>query len=454
MPPTIEIHKNQYLYVSGKQSSISLLFSLLKQTLQLNKYNYLIPFEKEFIKKITGGITMFIFLTTENNIYQLNRNEFKQLNKNSLNGNSSVNFLNKGEKIIDISCLVRDILVLTNFGNVFELTSDNSAFIKKDFKNINNNLDNNNNLTNNNLKFKYICQGYQSSFVISECDQLFVWGNAIHCLGREIIETNNEMIYKITKFEPPLQYYLQNNTENNNTLQTNNNNEKIIEIISDTSFTFFLTSFGHVYSCGRDDSFVLGHYNCENVLIPTRIESLLNEFIVSVKTGQSTALLLTRDYKVYLLGKNYLLNDPTPINHLPVNITLNIITKNLNDFVTTIHCGNQHYVFVTASGKIVAAGMNKDNQLGIDMMSDVEHTLNDGDVSYSNNLEFAKEVSFDVLPPNYYYCNGCYKWSIFGNYNSTFLLAEKKSKDLNLFFNKLSESVKQKVTMCDVTIYL
>ncbi|KAL9649699.1 hypothetical protein ABK040_016786 [Willaertia magna] len=405
MPPTIEIHKNQYLYVSGKQSSISLLFSLLKQTLQLNKYNYLIPFEKEFIKKITGGISIFIFLTTENNIYQLNRNELKQLNNNSLNGNSSVNSLNKEEKIIDISCLVRDILVLTNFGNVFELTSDNSAFIKKDFKNINNNLDNNNHLTNNNnnLKFKYICQGYQSSFVISECDQLFVWGNAIHCLGREIIETNNEMIFKITKFEPPLQYYLQNNTENNNTLQTNNNNEKIIEIISDTSFTFFLTSFGHVYSCGRDDSFVLGHYNCENVLIPTRIESLLNEFI------------------------------------------------NLNDFVTTIHCGNQHYVFVTASGKIVAAGMNKDNQLGID----VGHTLNDGDViSYSNNLEFAKEVSFDVLPPNYYYCNGCYKWSIFGNYNSTFLLAEKKSKDLNLFFNKLSESVKQKVTMCDVTIYL
>ncbi|KAL9652689.1 hypothetical protein ABK040_003991 [Willaertia magna] len=319
MPPTIEIHKNQYLYVSGKQSSISLLFSLLKQTLQLNKYNYLIPFEKEFIKKITGGISIFIFLTTENNIYQLNRNELKQLNNNSLNGNSSVNSLNKEEKIIDISCLVRDILVLTNFGNVFELTSDNSSFIKKDFKNINNNLDNNNHLTNNNnnLKFKYICQGYQSSFVISECDQLFVWGNPIHCLGREIIETNNEMIFKITKFEPPLQYYLQNNTENNNTLQTNNNNEKIIEIISDTSFTFFLTSFGHVYSCGRDDSFVLGHYNCENVLIPTRIESLLNEFI------------------------------------------------NLNDFVTTIHCGNQHYVFVTASGKIVAAGMNKDNQLGI-----------------------------------------------------------------------------------------
>ncbi|KAL9658389.1 hypothetical protein ABK040_015709 [Willaertia magna] len=394
----------QFLFLcSSKDDEFLKLFNTLPK-----QFNFIEPFKtnsttKELIIKIVGGVsTFYVFLTSTNQMYILNKAEEIK----------PINFLFTEEKIIDISCLSDDLIVLTNLGNVY---SSNCSYEEPMFTKINFPLKE----EDKEMKIKSIFNGEQCSFVITTCNKLMTWGNNhSYQMGLEELNLKVENPIEVNGFEPPLQ-----------------NGELVIDVVSDMSFTFFLTSLGYVYSCGEKP--VIGHDDLI-VKLPRRIKSLENEFVTSIKAGHNTALLLTRDYKVYLLGINYL-QKQTPNNNLPINITSNILGNNY-DCIKKIHCGNNHYVFVTANGKVLVAGSNRDDQLGI------------GEDNTEKHVEYAKEVKFSdntILLEN----NMVLNWSVFGNFNSTFLLGERVCRDLILFFNKLKDcTVNQNFKNTDISI--
>ncbi|KAL9641518.1 hypothetical protein ABK040_013439 [Willaertia magna] len=347
--------QDQYLYICGNE----LIAEKLKIEQPTNCLFRLIQnantiFNNEKIIKIVGGISFFVFLTNYNNIYYSEPSTIELL-KSFEELKKDVN-----EKVIDIACFSGEILVLSNYGNVYNLLGDlkQIKFTK-----------------NNNMSIKYISQGDDSSFAISTDDKIFIWGNNVYFRLGVTQEEYIEDPIELTVFEPSLQ-----------------NEEKIIEIVTDTTFTFFITSFGRLYSCGDSQSLVMGH---ESTLIkvPTRIKSLENKFIISVKTGANTALLLTREHELFILGKNYLDNSK---NHKEPN------------------------------GKILQAGNNNIYQLGIGEENMLVSSVREG-----------LEIVMDISP-----CGNCrYRWTIYGNYNSTILIANKEGRDLDLYFMKLKERV-------------
>ncbi|KAL9641490.1 hypothetical protein ABK040_013415 [Willaertia magna] len=379
--------QDQYLYICGSEpieeklkieQSINCLFRLVQNANTI--------FNKEKIIKIAGGISFFVFLTNYNNIYYSKPPSIELL--------KSFEELRKdfNEKVIDIACFSDEILVLSNYGNVYNLLGDlkQIKFTK-----------------NNNVSIKYIAQGDDSSFAISTEDKVFIWGsNMYYRLGVTQEEYIQDPI-KLTVFEPPLQ-----------------NEEKIIEIVTDTTFSFFITSFGKIYSCGDSQSLVMGHESTP-IKVPTRIKSLENKFIISVKTGASTALLLTREHELFILGKNYLENGKSQKGL--INITDKIINNELrimNDYIESINCGNEHYTFLSKNGKILQAGNNDKYQLGIGEKNILVSSVCEG-----------RGIVMDISPSG----NCRYRWSIYGNYNSTILIANKEGKDL--YFMKLKERV-------------
>ncbi|KAL9650454.1 hypothetical protein ABK040_004678 [Willaertia magna] len=397
--------QDQYLYHCGRddirtklniEQEIDYVFQLVQNSKTL--------FHQEKILKITGGISFFVFLTDQHNIYYSKPQTIEQL-KSFDNLKQDVN-----EKIIDIACFSQEILALSNYGNVYNLLKS-----EKQIK-----------FTNNSL-IKYIAQGDGSSFAISIEDKVYIWGNnTSYRLGyykeievestdndnnivmvkqEDFISDINEPI-ELTTFDPPLQQ-----------------DEKVIEITTDTTFSFFITSLGYIYSCGEEDSLVMGHDKA-SIKLPTRIKSLEDKFIKSVKTGSNTALILTRDHELFVLGKNYL-EDNHNGSYIPINITNNVNKglKIMNDYIEVINCGNEHYTFLSKNGKILQIGSNDNQQLGI---GENKELINEG-----------REIVMDITPPE----NIRFKWSIYGNYNSTLLLADKESKDLDLFFIKLKERV-------------
>jgi len=121
-----------------------------------------------------------------------------------------------------------------------------------------------------------------------------------------------------------------------------------------------LTELGEVFTFGSPDDGQLGLGDIfENVLIPTKIESLSN--IKQISCGNSHTLVLNNQGEVFTFGENH--SGQLGLGHtegqsVPVKI------ESLSG-IKYVACGGNHSLVVHDSGEIFAFGGNRFGQLGI-----------------------------------------------------------------------------------------
>jgi alpha-tubulin suppressor-like RCC1 family protein len=196
-----------------------------------------------------------------------------------------------------------------------------------------------------------------------------------------------------------------------------NSSIKITEISAGQSHSLFLTSEGHVYSCGNNDKGQLGLDSTDLQKTPTLIEkyydseepitytTYTNIKITEISCGVVHSLFLTSEGSVYSCGNNKNgelglgtsgegkdKSRPTLINGL-INIT-------------EISAGFYHSLFLTREGRVYSCGSNGYKQLGLGTTSiQPRPTLI---TTYSTNSE---SVNYDMIMITK--ISACYTHSLF-----------------------------------------
>ena len=194
--------------------------------------------------------------------------------------------------------------------------------------------------------------GYYHSAIITNEGELFTWGrNEYGQLGDGTL-VNQMLPVNITgKF-------------------SFTTDEKIISVALGYNHSAVLTSFGRLFTWGRNDSGQLGDGSTNDSLIPIDITAKFNlpedEKIMSVKLGSSQSAVVTSMGRIFTWGGNVLgqLGDGTYTNRLlPLDIT-DKFNLNSGEKLIDISLNSFHVIALTSSGRVFTWGGNEFGQLG------------------------------------------------------------------------------------------
>ena len=144
---------------------------------------------------------------------------------------------------------------------------------------------------------------------------------------------------------------------------------KILGVSCGHNFTLAWSEDGVAYSWGCGQNGVLGHGDEKDRLIPTKIQSLSDEKVVSMSAGNSHCGVVTASGKVYMFGKGKDLALGLGNNHKHVTCTPTEVEPLRGVGVTQISCSvgehHGHSLAVTASGEVYSWGDNYKGKLGL-----------------------------------------------------------------------------------------
>ena len=142
-------------------------------------------------------------------------------------------------------------------------------------------------------------------------------------------------------------------------------NETVVYIKAGSFHSFAITSKHSVYAWGNGDQGQLGlgsysdSYQPENVTLSNEYLSYIE--IVSIDTGPSHTMMLTKQKTVYCCGDNTFGQLGLPSKTRCNTPTL---CRYISENVLDIACGTRHTLFLTDKGELFACGSNKNYELG------------------------------------------------------------------------------------------
>ena len=134
----------------------------------------------------------------------------------------------------------------------------------------------------------------------------------------------------------------------------------IVDVHSDGSTTYFITSYGNLYGTGANTKGQLGNNTTTDSKTPIQIGSGLGQ-ITKVIPTTGTTYFITSDGKLYGMGANtngQLGNNTTTDSKTPIQIGSGL--GNITDFDAAGHT----LFFITDDGKLYGTGANTNGQLG------------------------------------------------------------------------------------------
>ncbi len=151
--------------------------------------------------------------------------------------------------------------------------------------------------------------------------------------------------------------------------------EKIIDVAAGNGHAIALTNNKEVYAWGYNYYGQVGNGTKTNVINPIKIEDLTN--IVQIDAYKYMSIALNSDGEVYVWGQGYG-TKPRKLNlsRKVIDVAGNIILaenrraydlkekKSYGTDLIKISAGSNHYLGLTAEGKVIAWGTNKYGQLG------------------------------------------------------------------------------------------
>jgi alpha-tubulin suppressor-like RCC1 family protein len=248
----------------------------------LNKLKPQIVLNIKFFCIFSAGANEVLIVTKNDKVFAFGDNNSGCLGLGHNNTVKEPEIVNElcDQQIIDISFGSKHVLALTKSGKCFSWGH-----------NFNGELGNGTQLNANKPKLitaliheniTQIMCGYNHSFVITKCGELYGFGynyeGEIGC-G---YDKNQLTPIKINGF----------------------NNEKIVSIACGGYHSLVLTDMGSVYSCGFNSSGQLGIGNTAQQNRFQKIDLTQNEVIKSIACGTRHSLLLTTDGDIYAFGCN------------------------------------------------------------------------------------------------------------------------------------------------------
>jgi alpha-tubulin suppressor-like RCC1 family protein len=194
-----------------------------------------------------------------------------------------------------------------------------------------------------------IATGYQQCLVLTSDGALFSWGlNAQGQLGDGSNTTRTLPVAVVTTG------VLLGKT--------------ITRIAAGRDHCMVLTSDGKLFAWGKNDYGQLGDGTLTNRNVPVAVNMsgvLAGRFVASMDGGYSHTAAVTTDGRMFAWGRNDqgALGDGTLTNRLlPVAVVAGAVPPGTQ--VTSVQCGRDHSLALTAAGKIYAWGRNDNGQLG------------------------------------------------------------------------------------------
>lgn len=117
-----------------------------------------------------------------------------------------------------------------------------------------------------------------------------------------------------------------------------------------------------IYTWGWGDFGRLGHSNCNDVFLPSPIESLSGVKIQSVSCGDTHTLVITDGGKVMSFGRNQ--NGQLGIGTIDDSYQPREVSSLNQEFVTAISCGAEHSICCTKEGKVFSWGWGRYGNIG------------------------------------------------------------------------------------------
>ncbi|CAK9154671.1 unnamed protein product [Ilex paraguariensis] len=131
------------------------------------------------------------------------------------------------------------------------------------------------------------------------------------------------------------------------------------------SFSVFLTTQGHVYTCGTNTHGQLGHGDTLDIPTPKIVEQLeCVGSVVQIAAGPSYALAVTEDGTVYSFGSgtNFCLGHGEQRNELLPRAIQSFRTKSIH--LVCVSAGDEHVVALDSSGSVYTWGKGYCGALG------------------------------------------------------------------------------------------
>jgi len=138
---------------------------------------------------------------------------------------------------------------------------------------------------------------------------------------------------------------------------------RVVAIAAGFAHTMAVTSTGAVLNCGKNDDGELGNGGSSDSAVPVKVDLPAGTKVTAVSAGAGQSLALTASGEVLAWGLNLygaLGNGSMGgSSATPVNVSLPPGTK-----VTAIAAGSLHSLALTSTGAVLAWGFNTDGELG------------------------------------------------------------------------------------------
>ncbi|KAL0481409.1 ultraviolet-B receptor UVR8 [Acrasis kona] len=136
-------------------------------------------------------------------------------------------------------------------------------------------------------------------------------------------------------------------------------------------FTYLITTYGELYSCGQNTD---GQLGLESEINRSTLKKVPIDFLVKeVRCGLNHTIILTTYNEVYVAGYNS--NGQLGLGHKTNQNTFRKLEFESGITISEVFCGAVHTIFKTSNGEVYVCGGNKSGQLGMkspDQLSPVQ----------------------------------------------------------------------------------
>ena len=169
------------------------------------------------------------------------------------------------------------------------------------------------------------------------------------------------------------------------TQATTNINNDVKQVSCNAYSTMILKNDGSLWSCGNNGSGMLGLGDSTQRSAFTQVTTNINNDVKQIVSGMTFSFILKNDGSIWACGDNGLgqlgLNDTT------YRMVFTQVTKNINNDVKQIACGDYYTFILKNDGSLWGCGFNGKGQLGLGDNTD-RHTFTKVTTNINNTVSY------------------------------------------------------------------
>ena len=144
---------------------------------------------------------------------------------------------------------------------------------------------------------------------------------------------------------------------------TTNINNDVKQVACGGAHTFILKNDGSVWGCGYNIYGQLGLSHTNDITTFTKLGTNINSEVIQIACGYNHTFIIKIDGSVWACGRNNY--GQLGLNDINDRKTFTQVTKNINNDVKQIVCGNSHTFILKNDSSVWFCGLNNYGQLGL-----------------------------------------------------------------------------------------